>query len=678
MHKRLTKTSTTGRSLALACVVLLLASACSTDATDQAVDDTDAPAPTAPAEPFREATDDEPTADAQGACDDEAVIMTSPDGVDFVRTPDACFDDLPDWPYQPQYVEIDGLRQAYVDEGPTDGPTVLLLHGQPSWSYLYRHMIPVLRDAGYRVIAMDHLGMGRSDKPTDVHDYSYLGHNDRLAAFINTLKLTDIHLFVQDWGSLIGLRVAGLNPDRFATIAVGDGNLPVIPEGTQPVPPVENPDELADLTFPFGDIPDQQPPFYDGCEPIPALGDGDFEPWMRYALTAESFRASEVIEALTWYDISPEEEAAYDAPFPSRIYMGGPRTFPSLINQLPGQNAEAWAGLTSFEKPFLTLWAANDPGGLGRCETQQNLIDSVPGAEGQPHDRLAEASHFLQDDQGEQIANRLVDWYATLDSPSDGGSVIGQSNPALPAELLQSGYDGPFFMVNLIEFRDRAVYADGRETDLTGVEANEIYGQTGVQVLIQGGMRPAFTGRVATDPTSTTSSSWDQVAIARYPSYEEFFALSQSPDLQAGLEHKDAGVATTTVMPTLRVVDAPLAAELPPAEDPVVLFEILSHDGSGVSDRPEALVDYLDGLAASASDHGAVALGTYEVQGVLIGDDPEWDEVHVWWFADSAELESLLADPEVAALATARDDSLADHDRLILDGVQIEPLGRQP
>ena len=117
--------------------------------------------------------------------------MTTADGIDFVRTPDACFEDLPDWPYEAQYVEIDGLRQAYVDEGPADGEVVLLLHGQPSWSYLYRDMIPVLADAGYRVIAMDHLGMGRSDKPTELDAYSYLGHNDRLEAFIDELGLSD-------------------------------------------------------------------------------------------------------------------------------------------------------------------------------------------------------------------------------------------------------------------------------------------------------------------------------------------------------------------------------------------------------------------------------------------------------------------------------------------------------
>ena len=349
--------------------------------------------------------------DVPVACDSEPVIMTTQAGVDFVRTPDSCFDSLPGWPFAPEYVEIDGLRQAYVDEGPADGPVVLLLHGQPSWSYLYRKMIPVLADAGYRVIAMDHLGMGRSDKPIDIASYSFLGHNDRLEGFIEALELDDITMFVQDWGSLIGLRVAGLNPDRFARLAVGDGTLPVIPAGVQPYPPVENPDEIDnDLSLPLTDVPPQQPSFYDeNCELLEPLDDY-FGDWIIYAMKAGSFHASEVVEAMTWFDLPAEVEAAYDAPFPSRIYMAGPRTFPSLVNEVPGVTEQAWEGLTSFTKPFVTIWASNDPGNLGQCSTQDNLICNIPGAEGQPHTRLPEASHFLQDDQGPEIAARLVDF----------------------------------------------------------------------------------------------------------------------------------------------------------------------------------------------------------------------------------------------------------------------------
>lgn len=351
---------------------------------------------------------------------EDATILTTAAGIDFVQTPEAVFDGLPDWPYEARYVEIDGLRQAYAEDGPADGPVVLLLHGQPSWSYLYRKMIPVLAEGGYRVIAMDHLGMGRSDKPIDLSSYSFLGHCDRLERFIEALELRDINLFVQDWGSLIGLRVAGLNPEWFARIAVGDGALPMF-DGDGPIyPPVENPDEIRNIISPFGQIPAQQFPFYDGCERVFGQGSGGeltegdfFGDWITYAMTARSFRPSEVVEAMTWFDLPVAEEAAYDAPFPSRTYMTGPRVFPSLVNEVPGTTEQAWEGLRAFERPFLTIWASNDPGNLGSCEAQQIFIDEIPGAAGQPHDRLPEASHFLQDDQGEEIARRLVDFFAS-------------------------------------------------------------------------------------------------------------------------------------------------------------------------------------------------------------------------------------------------------------------------
>jgi haloalkane dehalogenase len=342
-------------------------------------------------------------------CDAEPIIRTTADGVEFVRTPTGCFEDLPNFNYDLKSVEIDGLRQGYVDEGPADAPVVLLLHGQPTWAFLYRKMIPVLVDAGYRAIAMDHLGMGFSDKPIDIADYSYLGHIDRLEKFINALGLRDITLFAQDWGSLVGLHVAGENPDWFARIVIGDGALPVLPEGAEPYPRVENPNEIdPDLQFVFQLIPAQQIPFHDGCTPIGSTGT-DFGAWMEYSMKAEAFHPAEVVEGLTWFDIPDEDEAAYDAPFPSRIYMAGPRVFPSLVNELGGENQAAWEGLTQFEKPFLTIWAGNDPGNLGSCAMQDNLIDNIPGAEGLPHTRLPEASHFLQDDQGAEIARRIVD-----------------------------------------------------------------------------------------------------------------------------------------------------------------------------------------------------------------------------------------------------------------------------
>ena len=353
----------------------------------------------------------------------EVEIMTTEAGVEFVRTPDACFEDLPDWPYEPHYVEIDGLRQAYVEVGPADAEeTILLLHGQPSWSYLYRKMIPVLEEAGHRVIAMDHVGMGRSDKPIDPDYYTYQDHVDRLETFIQELALDDTSLtmFVQDWGSLIGLFVVGTNPDWFDRVVVGDGFLPTVDNGTLsldkdgPVYALPDNPVITRLLFYKGitSIPEQQEPFYDKDGNLQNEMGDNFGMWIDYSRNDERFQASQIVEAMTYYDLPDEELAAYDAPFPSRTFMGGPRAFPGLVNQLPGVTDAGWEGLGRFEKPFLTIWAGNDPGNLGQVEAQQGLIDHVPGSEGWDHVRLPEASHFLQDDQGEEIARRINEFIA--------------------------------------------------------------------------------------------------------------------------------------------------------------------------------------------------------------------------------------------------------------------------
>jgi pimeloyl-ACP methyl ester carboxylesterase len=349
----------------------------------------------------------------EAACldDVDVEIMNTESGVEFVRTPDACFENLPDWSYQPQFVEIDGLRQAYVDVGSgQSGETVLLLHGQPSWSYLYRKMIPVLAEEGHRVIAMDHLGFGRSDKPIDPDYYTYLGHTDRLEKFIQELELEqgNLTLFAQDWGSLIGLYVVGTNPDWFDRVVIGDGFLPVYEEGTTPYELPDNPKITRRLFYKgITSIPEQQPEFYDEDGIVENEMGDNFGMWIDYSRNDERFIASQIIEAITYFDLSQEEEAAYNAPFPSRIFMGGPRAFPGLVNQLPGVTDIAWDGLGEYKNPFLTIWAMNDPGNLGQVETQQALIDHIPGSEGWDHVRLPEASHFLQDDQGEEIARRI-------------------------------------------------------------------------------------------------------------------------------------------------------------------------------------------------------------------------------------------------------------------------------
>jgi len=333
----------------------------------------------------------------------------TPSGVRFVRTPDACFDDLPNWDFEPRYVEIDGLRQGFVESGPADGEVILLLHGQPSWSYLYRFMITPLASAGYRVIAMDHVGFGLSDKPVDVEYHSFSNHANRLVSFMDALELDVVTLFAQDWGSIIGLYVAAGDLERFERIVIGNGGLPVV------TAPTAFPDDIESATSEFARflsmVPDEQPPFFDeeGNSLLPSGGsDSDlFGAWMAYALHDEDFRPSRLLDVLTYRALEPDEERAYDAPYPHRIAMAGPRTFPSLRNDLVGITEARIAMLRTYERPFLTLFGGNDPGLAGEGDGQQWMIDNVPGAAGQPHHRFPDASHFLQEDRGPDLAERI-------------------------------------------------------------------------------------------------------------------------------------------------------------------------------------------------------------------------------------------------------------------------------
>jgi haloalkane dehalogenase len=372
----------------------------STSTTDSLPDTTAAPTTTAIA-------DDRP-------CDVAPTAMTTDDGIEFLRTPDTCFADLPDWPYEPKYLEIDGLRQAYVDEGPADGEVILLLHGQPSWSYLYRTMIPTLVDSGYRVIAMDHLGMGRSDKPVDLDAYSFDGHVDRLVRFVDGVDINGANLFAQDWGSVIGLWAAADHPDMFSRIVIGNGGVPNVYKG------FEVPTALDEANAAFGDtmrsVPEQQPPFFDaegnsifpGGSPAEAGDVSGFSTWVGYAMFSEDFSPSTFIEALTYVPLSEGEERGYGAPFPSRDYMAGPRVFPSLLNDLLGRTDAQRAKLVQLDTPLLTIFGGNDPGLVGEGDGQPFLTEQMPGAAGQAHHEYPDASHFLQNDQGPDIAARTV------------------------------------------------------------------------------------------------------------------------------------------------------------------------------------------------------------------------------------------------------------------------------
>ena len=300
--------------------------------------------------------------------------------METLRTPDERFADLPDFPYAPQYVEVDDgeggrLRVAYVDEGPADGETVLLMHGEPSWSFLYRHLIPVLTGAGLRVVAPDLVGFGRSDKPVDRDDYTYARHVGWMReALVDRLDLRDVTLVCQDWGGLIGLRLVAENPDRFARVVVANTGLPT---GDQPMSEA-------------------------------------FLAWQRFSQESPDFQIGRIVANGTARGAAPEVVAAYDAPFPDDRYTAGARMFPTLVPTSPedpaaADNRAAWEVLGRWEKPFLTAFSDQDAITRGGERVFQKL---VPGAQGMPHITLTGGGHFLQEDVGPELAGVVVDLIA--------------------------------------------------------------------------------------------------------------------------------------------------------------------------------------------------------------------------------------------------------------------------
>lgn len=293
-----------------------------------------------------------------------------------IRTPEERFKRLPNYPFEANYLEVDGLRMHYVDEGPKDGKVILMMHGEPSWSYLYRYMIPVCAAAGHRVIAPDLLGFGKSDKPTDIDDYSYQSHMDWMTSFIEQLDLKDVTLVCQDWGSLIGLRLAAENESRFAAIVLGNGMLPIGDEGVMPKV---------------------------------------FKIWQNFARYSPWFPIARIIEFGSFKSLSKDERRAYDAPFPSSAYKVGARAFPRLVpsdgnNPASEANRAAWEILKQWNKPFLTTFSNGDPVTRG---LDKFFHKRVPGTKGQPHVTL-NGGHFLQEDAGVEFAQAVNSLQATL------------------------------------------------------------------------------------------------------------------------------------------------------------------------------------------------------------------------------------------------------------------------
>jgi haloalkane dehalogenase len=297
--------------------------------------------------------------------------------MDVLRTPDERFTDLPAYPFSPHYLEVadgDGgeLRFHYVDEGPAGADPVLLLHGEPSWSFLYRKMIPIVVAAGHRAVAPDLVGFGRSDKPASRTDYTYQRHVDWLRALVVGLDLRDITLVGQDWGGLIGLRLVAEHEDRFARVVA------------------------ANTFLPTGD---RDP------------GDA-FLAWQKFSQETPTFPVGRIVNGGCVTELPEDVVAAYDAPFPDETYKEGARQFPLLVPTSPSDpaaepNRRAWQVLSKFDKPFLTAFSDSDPitGGADRV-----LQEAIPGAKGRPHTTLSGGGHFLQEDVGEELARVLIDF----------------------------------------------------------------------------------------------------------------------------------------------------------------------------------------------------------------------------------------------------------------------------
>jgi haloalkane dehalogenase len=297
--------------------------------------------------------------------------------MDVLRTPDEWFAGLADWPFAPRYatvVDADGtaLRLHYVDEGPRDGPPVLLMHGEPSWAYLYRKIIPGLVAKGWRVLAPDLIGFGRSDKPAAREDSTYERHVDWMSQWLVQMETAEVTLFCQDWGGLIGLRLVAALPDWFAGVVVANTGLPV---GT-------------------------------------GWSDG-FKAWLEFSQSVPQMPIGVIVNGGTQRDLSPAEIAAYDAPFPDEAFKEGARQFPKLVPITPehasvSENLAAWSALEAFDKPFVTAFSDGDAvtrGGEAAFQAR------VPGARGQPHVTLP-GGHFLQEDSPDQIVQLIADMVA--------------------------------------------------------------------------------------------------------------------------------------------------------------------------------------------------------------------------------------------------------------------------
>jgi haloalkane dehalogenase len=296
--------------------------------------------------------------------------------MDILKTPSSFFDNLPGYSFQAHYIDVGDeheLIMHYVDYGPSDGPIILMLHGEPSWSYLYRNMINVAASSGFRVIAPDLIGFGKSDKYANQEVYTYASHLEWLNRLIEQLALTEINLICQDWGGLLGLRLVAAQTEKFAAVVA------------------------ANTMLPTGEH-----------EPSEA-----FKAWQTYSQTTDNFNIGNIIQGATHKEIIEEVIAAYNAPFPSEKYKAGARKFPMLVptsldDPEAQNNKEAWEVLKTFTKPFLTAFSDKDPVTKGGEKIFQKLI---PGCKGQKHTIIKNGGHFLQEDCALELITLAIECF---------------------------------------------------------------------------------------------------------------------------------------------------------------------------------------------------------------------------------------------------------------------------
>jgi haloalkane dehalogenase len=298
--------------------------------------------------------------------------------MDAIRTPESRFDGLADFPYAPRTVDLSGgVRVAYVEDGPQDAPTVVLVHGEPTWGYLYRHVVPVLVEAGLRVVVPDLVGFGRSDKPTRRTDYTYAAHVEWLReALFDALGLDAIHYVGQDWGGLLGLRLLAEHPGRFASVV------------------------MANTGLPTGDVP------------MP-------EAWQRFRAMvehADHLDVGRMVDAGCLRDLDAHERAAYEAPFPDESFLAGVRSFPGLVPNTPNDpaapaNRAAWERLSTLDVPFLCAFSDGDPITRGGDRWMRSRI---PGASGRPHPTIEGAGHFLQEDRPVELGRVVAEFVGSV------------------------------------------------------------------------------------------------------------------------------------------------------------------------------------------------------------------------------------------------------------------------